>query len=84
MGNDTDFHVSMYMRGLEDGLELAKRCPDRVEQMIDNIRDRRMHRVRFVYFNSIANHANEDGPLGTLEECPEGTPGSDPGTVQPP
>ena len=69
-----DEFTNVYMRGLEDGLELAKRYPGNVDSFMHNIRERRSKRIKMQFCNSISNHAVEDDHPDILSVTPEGTP----------
>ena len=69
-----DEFTNVYMRGLEDGLELAKKHPNCISNFILNIRERRSKRIKMQYCNSISNHAPEDALLDNPSSELEGTP----------
>ena len=69
-----DEFTNVYMRGLEDGLELAKKHPNCISNFILNIRERRSKRIKMQYCNSTSNHARGDDSLDTPLTGPSDTP----------
>jgi hypothetical protein len=70
-----DEFTNVYMRGLEDGLELARKHPDSIDNFMHNIRDRRSKRIKMQYCNSTSNHvhgdAHQDTPVEEISDTPE-------------
>ena len=66
-----ELYLISYMRGLEDGLHIAREHPNDVETMITNLRMRTNERIRITYLKPISDRASLAQQIMTPPDAPE-------------